>query len=92
LRIKQTEDSANDILCGSRGGKKEDRFGDEGEEESADEGPGNGAGEGDVIVGREESGVKGVEGEAVGEDVVGCLDVEGFFDFGVGSEEEVEEY
>lgn len=32
-----------------------------------------------------------LRGETVGEDVVRGLDVEGFFDFGVGCEEEVDD-
>ncbi|KFY82641.1 hypothetical protein V500_10411 [Pseudogymnoascus sp. VKM F-4518 (FW-2643)] len=63
------------------------------EEEGADEGPGDGAGEGDVVVGGADVGGEGggCEGCAVDEDVVRGLEVEGFFDFGVGRGEEVEE-
>lgn len=63
------------------------------EEEGADEGARDGAGEGDVVVGGADVGGEGGGGEgcAVGEDVVRGLEVEGFFDFGVGRGEEVEE-
>ena len=63
------------------------------EEEGADEGAWDGAGEGDVVVGGADVGGEGGGGEggAVGEDVVRGLEVERFFDFGVGCGEEVEE-
>jgi hypothetical protein len=85
LCVPEPEDGADDVLGFSWACEQEDGFRDCGEEEGADEGAGDGAGEGYVVVGVEEGGVEEVgEGKAVGEDVVGCLNVEGFFDFGVG--------
>lgn len=62
---------------------------DVGENERAEEGTGNGAGEGKVVVVSCEVGGDVGSRESVVEDVVGCLEGEGFFNFGVGGDCEV---
>ncbi|KAK1253723.1 hypothetical protein MKX07_001800 [Trichoderma sp. CBMAI-0711] len=61
------------------------------EEHRPDERPRHGAGERKVVVRRRQPGMDVARGCAVGEDVVRGLQVEGFFDFGVGGAEEVQE-
>lgn len=54
----------------------------------ADETPRHGAGEAHVVKIEEDRGGI-VDWQAMVQDIVGCLEGEGFFDFGVGCEEEV---
>jgi hypothetical protein len=65
--------------------EEEDGFGETGKEERADEGSGNGAGEGDVVK------VLDAGERAVMYYVVCGLDVEALFDLGVRGYEEVNE-
>lgn len=43
-----------------------------------------------MVVRAGQTGVDVVRGRAIDENVVGCLDVEGFLDFGIGGDEEVD--
>lgn len=61
------------------------------QEHRPDKRPWHGAGESKMIIRGREPRVDVVGGRAVGEDVVGGLEVEGFFDFGVGRCEEVQQ-
>lgn len=62
------------------------------EHDGADECPRHGAGEGEVVVGGGEAWADVRHRGAVDEDVVGGLQWEGLLDFGVGRDEEVQEW
>lgn len=66
--------------------------GDACEQHGADEGPGHGSGEGKVVVAGGQLLVDAREGSAIDQDIVCCLDVEGFLNLGVGCYPEVDEY
>lgn len=66
--------------------------GDTCEQHGADEGPGHGSGERKVVVACGQLLVDAGEGSSIDQDIVCCLDVEGFLHLGVGSCPKVDEY
>lgn len=69
-----------------------DGLGEAGQQHRADEGPGDGAGEGEVVVGGGQPVVDVRGGRAVDEHIVDGLDVERLLDLGVGGDDEVEQH
>ncbi|TFB03959.1 hypothetical protein CCMA1212_003610 [Trichoderma ghanense] len=78
-------------MLGPCADQRDQRLAQAREEHRPNKRPRHGAGEGEVVVRRGQPGVDVARGRAVGEDVVRGLQVEGFFDFGVGGAEEVQE-
>lgn len=66
--------------------------GDACEQHGADEGPGHGSGEGKMVVAGGQLLVDAGKGSSVDQDIVCCLDVEGFLNLGVGCYPKVDEY
>lgn len=75
--VEGSQYCSDDKLSIATSKEKYNWFGNSGEDEGTDESSWYGTREGGVVV-------RGETREGVSEDVVGCLEVEGFFYFGVG--------
>lgn len=90
--IEPAKEGTNDELAVPVAEQCCKRPGDACEQHGADEGPGNGSGERKVVVAGGQLLVDAGERSAIDQDIMSCLDVEGFLHLGVRCCPEVDEY
>ena len=91
-RVEEPQEGPDDELGVLEADEGNDGLGEAGQQHRADEGPRDGAGEGEVVVGGGQPVVDVRGGRAVDEHIVGGLDVERLLDLGVGGDDEVEQH